>query len=424
MFFLYMHIDETCFLQVSLEHVRTACEIDAGHKQKLLPHLRLRDLDPNNYEKMNVASAHALLHHATAAALRYLVEKGHLPKEALTTAFFFGEIFKWFSIMTSRTKKTALSDLNAQKADEAKTFLEGFVVMFTGLNIIEKTGKSSWKPVQTGAVLSTLCALKLRQCYIVEQKFKFLLLSRLSQDALENLFSTIRLKAPVPRAREFKTTFRIIVLEQFSQPSRNGSYTIDESHDLLTFLKEKKKEIVPESTIDDVVETSFEGVIELCQEEEDSLEYFAGYVAYALKHKYTLCRLCHSSIIDDNKQVPELVALKSYVTQGRNPLKVPSDSLLELLHFCEQLFRINATRLLDSKCTLESSKEAAQERCDSFLKFPSCHSVAEKAVRHFFLCRLRFALKQKNTHLASKMRQAGKCASKSIGMRILSENVT
>nr|XP_054924047.1 uncharacterized protein LOC126526247 [Dermacentor andersoni] len=129
--------------KVSLENVRKACEIDAGHKLKLLLHLRLRDLDPDHYEKMNVASAHAVLHHATAAALRYLVEKGHLPKEALTTAFFFGEIFKWFSIMTSRTKKTALSDLNAQKADEAKTFLEGFVFMFTGLNIIEKTGKSS-----------------------------------------------------------------------------------------------------------------------------------------------------------------------------------------------------------------------------------------------------------------------------------------
>ncbi|KAH7959930.1 hypothetical protein HPB49_015134 [Dermacentor silvarum] len=43
--------------KVSLEHARKACEIDAGHKLKLLPHLRLRDLDPNHYEKMNVASA-------------------------------------------------------------------------------------------------------------------------------------------------------------------------------------------------------------------------------------------------------------------------------------------------------------------------------------------------------------------------------
>ncbi|KAH6919373.1 hypothetical protein HPB50_029634 [Hyalomma asiaticum] len=36
------------------------------------------------------------------------------------------------------------------------------------------------------------------------------------------------------------------------------------------------KELVKESRTDDVLETSFEGVFELCQEEEDSLEYFAG----------------------------------------------------------------------------------------------------------------------------------------------------
>uniref|UniRef100_A0A224YVC6 p-32 hm n=1 Tax=Rhipicephalus zambeziensis TaxID=60191 RepID=A0A224YVC6_9ACAR len=408
--------------KVSLEHVWKACEIDAGHKLKLLPHLRLRDLDPNHFEKMNVASAHALLHHATAAALRYLVQKGQLPKEALTTAFFLEEMFWWFTIMTSRTRKTALSDLNSQKADEAKTFLKGFIAMFSGLSITDKRGKSCWKPVQTGAVLSTLCALELRQHYIVEQNFKFLMLSRLSQDALENLFSTIRLKTPVPRAREFKSTFRVIVLAQFSQPSRNGSYAIDDSQDLLTFLTEKK-ELVKGSTIDDVIETSFEGVFELCQEEEDSLEYFAGYVAYALTHKYTLCSLCRSSIIDDTRRVPELVALKCYVRQGRNPLKVPSDNLLQLLHFCEQLFRINETRLLESKCTLESLKKATQEKCDVLGKFPSCHSVAEKAIGHFFLCRLRFALKQRNAHLMAKQRQAGKCASKSIGMRVLSEAV-
>lgn len=101
------------------------------------------------------------------------------------------------------------------------------------------------------------------------------MLSRLSQDALENLFSTIRLKTPVPRDRELKSTFRVFVLTQFSQPSRNGSYATDDSHDPLTFLTEKK-ELVKESIIDDVIETSFEGVFELCQEEEDSLEYFAG----------------------------------------------------------------------------------------------------------------------------------------------------
>ncbi|KAH6927745.1 hypothetical protein HPB50_007716 [Hyalomma asiaticum] len=117
--------------------------------------------------------------------------------------------------------------------------------------------------------------------YIVEQNFKFLMLSRLSQYALKNLSSTIRLKTPIPRARELKSTFRVIVLAQFSQPSRNSSYAIDDSHDLLSFLTEKK-ELLKESTTDDVIETSFESVFELCQEEEDSLEYCAGIIIAAM----------------------------------------------------------------------------------------------------------------------------------------------
>ncbi|XP_075539815.1 uncharacterized protein LOC142574663 [Dermacentor variabilis] len=163
--------------KVSLEHVRQACAIDETHKLKLMPHLKTRDLDPNHYEKMNVASAHSLLHHSTAAALRYLVGKTLLPNTALTTAFFIDQVFFWFTIMTSRTRKTALSDLCPQKADDAKQFLQDFVALFTGLMIVDKTGKGAWKPVQTGAVLSTVAALALRECYITKQGFKFLMLS-------------------------------------------------------------------------------------------------------------------------------------------------------------------------------------------------------------------------------------------------------
>lgn len=76
--------------------------------------------------------------------------------------------------------------------------------------IVNKTGKGAWKPVQTGAVLSSVAALSLRECYITKQGFKFLKLSRLSQDALENLFSSIRFKTP--SARELKSTFAHIAL--------------------------------------------------------------------------------------------------------------------------------------------------------------------------------------------------------------------
>ncbi|KAH9374981.1 hypothetical protein HPB48_019007 [Haemaphysalis longicornis] len=363
-----------------------------------------------------------LLHHSTAAALRYLVLRGRMDKEALTTAFFLEQVFRWFTLMTSRSIKTALSDLSAQRADEAKSFLEDFIAMFSGLTVVDKDGKDPWKPVQTGAVLSTLSALALRALYITKHGFRFLMLSRLTQDALENLFSTIRFRTPIPRAREFKSTFRVIALAQFSQPSRHGSYQVDDSQYLLEFVRDKK-ELARDCT-DDVVDVGDDEIVELCQEEQDSLMYFSGYIAYAVIQKHSLCPLCKACLVDKDKEVPELVALKCYTKHGRNPLKVPSGPLVQLLEDCERLFRVNEDRLLNSKCTLESLKKFVKEKVRSFKNFPVCHSVAEKATAHFFLCRLRFAVKQRNVYLLDKMRQSGKCGSKSVGMRVLAQNVT
>ncbi|KAL3182547.1 hypothetical protein MRX96_007221 [Rhipicephalus microplus] len=38
--------------QVFLKHIKKACELDPKHQVKLLPHLKLRDLDPSHFEKL------------------------------------------------------------------------------------------------------------------------------------------------------------------------------------------------------------------------------------------------------------------------------------------------------------------------------------------------------------------------------------
>lgn len=67
--------------------LQQACAIDPTHKLKLLSRLKARDLDPNHYEKMNVASAYSLVNRSTASALRYLVGEVLPPNTALTTFF-------------------------------------------------------------------------------------------------------------------------------------------------------------------------------------------------------------------------------------------------------------------------------------------------------------------------------------------------
>lgn len=169
-----------------------------------------------------MASAVASLNHSVSAAIRYFVSLQKLPQKALTTAWFLDQVFLWFSQMISRAIKTALSDFCPQKVYEAKVFLKNFKEMFSLLIILDKLSQGMWKPVQTGVLISTEAAFHLRNYFLNQQGFKYVFLSRFSQDILENLYSTTRRKTPNPRAREFRSAFRIIVLAQFFQPIRQG----------------------------------------------------------------------------------------------------------------------------------------------------------------------------------------------------------
>ncbi|KAK8762028.1 hypothetical protein V5799_026701 [Amblyomma americanum] len=105
--------------EVSIKYLEQLCEIDEKHSLKLAPRLKLKHLNPSHYEKMNVGTAYAVFNHAVASALRLLVEQGKIDEEALTTAWFVDQEFKWFSLMTSRTPTMALSDLCSEKGKEA-----------------------------------------------------------------------------------------------------------------------------------------------------------------------------------------------------------------------------------------------------------------------------------------------------------------
>ncbi|KAH9364878.1 hypothetical protein HPB48_018179 [Haemaphysalis longicornis] len=135
-----------------------------------------------------------------------------MEEEALTTAWFVERVYRWFTLMTSRYIGTAMSMFKPDAHDEAVAFLKEFMEIFAHVSIKKSNQRDQFK-ART---------------------------SRLTQDALENLFSCIRSRHPVPRALEFKLMLRLIMLSQFFKPSRKGSYDIDDSVDLLEFVEMKK----------------------------------------------------------------------------------------------------------------------------------------------------------------------------------------
>ncbi|XP_029836072.2 uncharacterized protein LOC115320100 isoform X2 [Ixodes scapularis] len=119
---------------VPLEHVQKLESINSQHDLKLAPHIKEKHLNSLYFDKMDVGSAYTFLNHAVGAAIKYLVQEGIIGEETLTRAWFLELVFKWFSLMTSRTIKLAVSELNPKKHEEAVTLLEKVGYIFSRLS--------------------------------------------------------------------------------------------------------------------------------------------------------------------------------------------------------------------------------------------------------------------------------------------------
>lgn len=402
-------------MQVSVAYIKQLAAIDAKQDLKIAPHLKEKHLDPNHFDKMNVASAVAVLNRAVASAIRLLVKIGQLPREALTTAWFLDTMDRWFTFMTSRCLKVAMSNSKENEHQGAVTFLNMFMSMFRRLSIRAPGKKDCFKPVQAGVILTTQSALILQERLLSQHDFKFVLLSRVSQDALENLFSCVRHKHPIPRAMEFKLTLRLIALSQFFSPSRRGNYTIDDSVDLTAFLQSPPTPMEDEEVFD----PHFLPEAELTESEQESLTYLAGYTSRSVLRKHKLCAVCTDFLKEERATThTSFLELKSYTPDKANPLFTPARNVLELLQHAENTFRLNERNLLK----ISTNKLAATVLATYVGQpLPPCHDLAFKLVHMFLLVRLRFYLRKLNL-LASK-KTGPKCGSRSVAMRVLAENV-
>ena len=143
-------------------------------------------------------------------------------KQHLTTAWFIGVIRQWFELITSRQFSLAISKNNIDEHNKTITFLH-FVC-----NLFQTCKLGDWKPVQTAVILSTTSVLHLQEHLLVTND-RFLLTLRLIRDCLENLFSTVRLRSPIPSTLEFKRNLRNICVSQFLKVPENTSYDAHES---------------------------------------------------------------------------------------------------------------------------------------------------------------------------------------------------
>ncbi|KAG8226417.1 hypothetical protein J437_LFUL012513 [Ladona fulva] len=405
-------VDELGFTckEVKIEYIKQLFEIDSGNQLKLAPLLRESCLQPNHFEKMKVGLAIALLNHQTGAAIEYAVETNKISKDALTTAWFLKLMHRWFNVVASRTKCMALS---REEGDDGETlaFLKKVRDIFTQIKI---GGKGNWKPVQTGVVLATTTILYLHSLYS-EKGFDFLLSSRLTQDSLENIFSCIRMKNPIPTPREFKKALRVITFSQFFQTSRSTSYENDDRVHLLNYMHLRSEDSMsgdlPFSSVNDEDEVEME---ELGDDEANSLFYLTGRTVRQILPHISGCEKCKDAVEggDELPDVSLLTELKDYT--GSSLIK-PSKSVFAVVKTAERCLRDQRESILKGVITHSRIVSLALEATGSS-DLPTCHDVIGKLIKNYTRTRLHILVREFNSKLRAE--NSVKCGSRSIGMRM------
>lgn len=119
-----------------------------------------------HFDKMKVSYAVDLMSHRTACAIEELVREGKISRQALTTAWFFKMVNRRFDLMCSRHPGMALRLIRPERHAEAVAFLEFFMDLFLGVKIEYGT----WKPVQTGVLISNTSILGIQHTLLHDDK--------------------------------------------------------------------------------------------------------------------------------------------------------------------------------------------------------------------------------------------------------------
>lgn len=275
----------------------------------------------------------------------------------------------------------------------------GFVCVV--LKVLEMTSgmqfsqSSTWKPVQTGMKLSTTSVLDLHKTLVVTGGLKFLLTSRLNQDALENVFSQVRGKGDThPSVVSFRYNLRAICLSQFMSVPKTASYHPDHTPHLLDLLSHNtNKSKSGDSRIDfediesDVVNNlATTAIVNIDFVDKNVVSYIGGWVAFKLKSLLKDCGECCDSLTSTSSVDDDL---KLTVVKSRGGLSIPSRQVVDLLLVTENIFRNLGSELLQrsnivdyvvGKVLLHQVAEAVE--------LPECHNLKQLVLHKYVRLRL------------------------------------
>ena len=231
--------------------------------------------------------------------------------------------------------------------------------------------KSCWKPIQTGLQLACQSFLSLHDEMVLRRKLlKFLLCGRVSQDALENVFSQIRNKGVShPRPSKFRIGLRVVSLSQLLQVSSKSSYEEDDTPYPLDFVKKDDPAITTQSaaiTTQSAAEAFDLSIyIDALQFLESDCEmngfyYICGWSVEKILRKVccdNCCAYLSNSSVSSFDNSAMLTLIRSYI---KNPLNYnfddvttylyhPSQCVLDFMKKVEIVFKLHIVEALTAE---------------------------------------------------------------------------
>lgn len=242
--------------------------------------------------------------------------------------------------MSNRSSKLALGLLNRGAYEEAINHINKTVSVFRFMTVgIDK----HWKPCQTGVIMACTSIIELQDYFLNKHSYKFVLTGRFCQCCLENLFSALRVKQPIPNPLQVKQNLRVLVLSQICTNIKNTSYDSDiYNEDIddvkIDFIKFSADLVVArraESAIEQLMESSALALprlkdhhINLLDSWELQIIYdMAGSILHSIKIGSTIiCDVCFNSVLwqgRDRHPYSFVTEMKNY--KDNNLIEVSDD---------------------------------------------------------------------------------------------------
>lgn len=384
---------------VRCEHISELAQFQEDSDLLMAPKITINELALGNFAKMKVNKAVNFLSSVTSSSLSFLADEDPDKQEYRATASFIEVVSKWFHLVSSRSHKFALGYIPGDEESEFKyieavAFLQDVMRLFQDMKIGQQ---GLFKPVQRGVLLTTKTILELADWLIEENNYRFVLTGRFSTDCVENMFSCIRAKQPIPTAVQFKQNLKVVTVSKYLRPVNNSSYNADDCVLVGNFLKNPKSK--PDAKILPALQMpNFSSVEIVLDDIQLSILYYnAGYIFSRILNNNSICKECIDSA-GSSDEIPNIRHAKFTKLKRfrEGTLFFVNEEVFDFFKQMEIIFRQNIAHIRNIQ---SQGFDAVRFFKEKFINIPceklkTCHGIKLHAISRFVTFRLRIA-KQK-----------------------------